>query len=146
MLKGISPLIPPALLMVLSEMGHGDCIVLADANYPAMSGNARHVIRTDGIGIPELLDGILRLFPLDNFIKRPVSMMAVVPGDDYVPEIWEEYRRVFNNYDVDESKLEFLERFEFYRKAENVYCVVATGERARYGNILLQKGVLDVGE
>jgi L-fucose mutarotase len=146
MLKGISPLIPPALLKVLSEMGHGDLIVLADANYPAMSGSAKHVIRTDGVGIPGLLDGILKLFPLDSFIETPISMMAVVPGDDYVPDIWAEYRKIFRSYGIAEEKIAFLERFEFYHRAEHVYCVVATGERARYGNILLQKGVLEADE
>ena len=142
MLKGISPLIPPELLKILSEMGHGDRIVLADANYPAMSGNAKHVVRIDGVGIPELLDGILQLFPLDTFIERPVFMMSVVPGDDYVPEIWNDYKMIFKNHDTGNDKIEYLERFEYYRQADTAYCVVATGERARYGNIMLQKGVL----
>jgi L-fucose mutarotase len=64
MLKGISPLIPPALLAILDEMGHGDEIVLGDGNFPGAS-NAQRLVRCDGISVPPLLDAVMRLFPLD---------------------------------------------------------------------------------
>jgi L-fucose mutarotase len=142
MLKNISPLISPELLMVLSEMGHGDRIVLGDANYPAVSGNARKVVRADGIGIPALLDAILELFPVDTFVEKPVALMEVVPGDDYKPEVWEEYREIFAKHGVGADRICYIERYRYYEEADSAYCVVATGERAKYGNIMLTKGVI----
>jgi len=143
MLKNISPLISPELLKILAEMGHGDKIVLADANYPACSGEAKHTVRADGIGMPALLDAILALFPLDTFIAKPITMMGVVPGDDYVPVIWDEYRAIFKKHSLGDDQIETIERFQFYERANSAYCVVATGERTRYANIMLQKGIIE---
>ncbi|MCL2343840.1 MAG: L-fucose mutarotase [Firmicutes bacterium] len=143
MLKNISPLISPELLKILAEMGHGDTVVLADANYPACSGGAKHVVRADGIGVPTLLEAILPLLPLDTFVAKPITLMEVVPGDNYVPDIWNEYRRIFNNNDLNDDQLETIERFAFYEHADTAYCVVATGERARYANVILKKGIIE---
>ena len=93
MLKGIPSVLSLELLKVLIEMGHGDEIVIADGNFPAASV-AQRLIRSDGNGVPELLDAILRFFPLDTFVDNPVALMAVVPGDTYKPTIWEDYRRI----------------------------------------------------
>ena len=142
MLKKISPLISPELLKILAEMGHGEEIVLADANFPAHSSKAKIAVRADGIGIPALLDAILDLFPLDTYVAQPVVMMDVVPGDDYVPEIWPEYYRILAKYGAGEDKILRLERFAYYDRANQAYCVVASGETARYGNIILKKGVV----
>ena len=142
MLKKIPPLISPELLKILAEMGHGDVIAFGDANFPAESSKASYVVRADGIPIPALLDAVLELFPIDTFVTQPVKLMQVVPGDDYVPEVVEEYKKILAKHDVGEDKIEYLERFDFYGHTDTAYCVVATGETARYANITLKKGVI----
>lgn len=138
MLKGISPLISPELLKVLCEMGHGDEIVLADANFPAESMGQR-VVRADGIGAAELLRAILPLFPLDQYDESNFVLMSVVPGDPTVPVIWDEYRATLTAYEPD-AKIQTIDRFAYYERAKKAHCIVATGESAQYANILL-KGV-----
>ena len=140
MLKGISPLISPELLKVLCEMGHGDDIVLADANFPSETTGKR-VIRADGIGAADLLKAILPLFPLDTYEKDRFILMEVVPGDPVVPVIWDEYKEILNEQEPG-TPVEFMERFAYYERAKNAYCVVATGETAQYANIILKKGVV----
>ena len=140
MLKGISPLISPELLKVLDEMGHGDEIVLADANFPSGSIGQR-VIRADGIGTAELLAAILPLFPLDQYDSDHFVLMEVVPGDTVVPVIWEGYKAVLNDYEPG-TEVHKIERFAYYERAKKAYCVVATGEKAQYANIILKKGVV----
>lgn len=144
MLKGISPLISPELLKLLDEMGHGDYIVLGDANFPAESvGECAHVVRADGHTVPDLLRAILPLFPLDTYVEKPVTLMAVVPGDTVKTPIWDEYREIIDAHDTRGGTcIENIERFAFYEKAKGAYAVVATGERALYANIILQKGVV----
>ena len=122
MLKGISPLLSPELLKVLDEMGHGDEIVFADANFPTVSTGKR-IVRADGIGAVELLDAVLQLFPL---VQTP---------------IWDEYKAVLNRYEP-EAKVHTMERFAYYERAKEAYCVVATGETAQYANMILKKGVV----
>ena len=140
MLKGISPLISPELLKVLDEMGHGDEIVLADANFPSSSIGQR-VIRADGIGTAELLAAILPLFPLDQYDEDHFVLMEVVPGDPVQTPIWDEYKAVLNRYEP-EAKVHTMERFAYYERAKEAYCVVATGETAQYANMILKKGVV----
>lgn len=140
MLKGISPLISPELLKVLCEMGHGDEIVLADANFPAESMGQR-VVRADGIGAAELLRAILPLFPLDQYDESNFVLMSVVPGDPTVPVIWDEYRATLTAYEPD-AKIQTIDRFAYYERAKKAYCIVATGESAQHANILLKKGVI----
>ena len=140
MLKGIPSILSPELLKVLMEMGHGDEIVIADGNFPAASV-AQRLIRADGHPVPELLDAILKFFPLDTFVEHPVALMQVVPGDDYQPTIWEKYRRIVEQQEgfVD---FDMVERFAFYERARQAYAVIATGETALYANIILKKGVV----
>lgn len=140
MLKGISPLISPELLKVLCEMGHGDEIVLADANFPAESMGQR-VVRADGIGAAELLRAILPLFPLDQYDESNFVLMSVVPGDPIKPVIWDEYRATLTAYEPD-AKIQTIDRFAYYERAKKACCIVATGESAQYANILLKKGVI----
>ena len=141
MLKGIPPIISPELLLVLMEMGHGDEIVLADGNFPAAS-MAQRLLRADGHGVPELLEAVLKFFPLDIYVENPVALMAVVPGDKVKPTIWEDYRKIVTASGEKFSDFEFAERFDFYERAQDAYAVVATGERALYANVILKKGVL----
>jgi L-fucose mutarotase len=141
MLKNIPSILSPELLKILMEMGHGDEIVLADGNFPAAS-IAQRLVRCDGHGVPELLTAILRLFPLDTYVDRPVALMSVVPGDKTRPTIWEQYRAILQASGETFSDFEFVERFAFYERAKKAYAVVATGEKALYANIILKKGVL----
>ena len=140
MLKGISPLISPQLLKILSEMGHGDEIVLADAHFPAM-GLGPQVVRADGLGIPGLLEAILQLIPLDQYDANHFALMEVVPGDTVVPVIWDEYKAILRKTEP-ASQPTFVERFDYYERAKKAYCIVATGETAQYANIILKKGVV----
>lgn len=143
MLKGISPLLSPELLKVLCEMGHGDELVIADGNFPAESiGKNAIVIRADGHGVPEMLDAILQLIPLDQYVDQPAALMKVVPGDPVVPVIWDEYRALLQKHGEDPDKVEMTERFAFYERAKKAYAIIATGETAIYANILLKKGVV----
>lgn len=144
MLKGIPKIIPPNLLKVLCEMGHGDRIVLADANYPSESmGKNTTVIRMDGHNIPEILEAILQLMPLDTYLTKPVTLMEVVPGDTAETPIWDTYKEILEKYDSrGEDCISHVERFRFYQATTSAHCIVATGESALYANIMLQKGVI----
>ncbi|MHC4762517.1 MAG: L-fucose mutarotase [Planctomycetota bacterium] len=141
MLKGIPAILSPALLEALAEMGHGDDIVIADGNFPAAS-IAQRLVRCDGHNVPEVLEAVLKLFPLDIYVDNPVSLMAVVPGDKIKPTIWEKYRAIIKNSKEKFSDFEFVERFAFYGRAKKAYAVVATSEAALYANIILKKGIV----
>lgn len=144
MLKGISPIISPELLKALAEMGHGDELVIADGNFPCHSvGKNATVVRLDGHGVPEVLDAVLRLVPLDTYVEKPVGLMQVVEGDTCgTPSIWREYENILVQYEPQHHDIEFIERFDFYERAKSAYLIIATGEKAIYANILLKKGVV----
>lgn len=144
MLKGISPVISPELLKALAEMGHGDELVIADGNFPCHSvGKNSIVIRADGHGVPEILDAILKLIPLDTYTEKPVALMEVVKGDTCsTPEIWKVYEELLTKHEPCHHDIEYTERFAFYERAKNAYLIIATGEKAIYANILLKKGVV----
>lgn len=141
MLKGIPAILSPELVKVLMEMGHGDMILLCDANYPKL-GCPERCVRMDSIGIPAILDAILTLMPLDALAEYPTIMMGVNPGDPYVPLVWEEYRQIGRKYEKDGLRETLIPNHEFYKKGTACYACVATGERAMYGNIILRKGVI----
>jgi len=140
MLKGISPLLSPELLAVLSQMGHGDEIVLADAHFPGHSCND-FVLRADGIRIADLLDAILPLFVLDDYVDAPVVMMKPEPGDTLDEQVEKSYRQVIDKHAPGTAPIAKISRFEFYERARDAFAVVMTGELAKYGNIILRKGV-----
>lgn len=143
MLKNIPAILSPELLKVLCEMGHGDELILADGNFPAESvGKNAQVIRLDGHGVPEVLDAVLALIPLDKYTEKPAALMEVVPGDPIVPVIWDEYRAILAKHGENPENVENIERFAFYERAKQAYAIVATGESAVYANILLKKGVV----
>lgn len=144
MLKGIPRILSPELLKILCEMGHSDTLVLADGNFPSESiGKNAKVVRCDGHGIPALLEAILKLFPLDSYVEHPVHLMEVMPGDPVKTPIWDTYRAIIAAQDARGSAcIGTYERFAFYEKAKEAYCVIATGETALYGNLILQKGVV----
>ena len=140
MLKGIPKELSPELLKILSEMGHGDEIVIADGNFPA-ENLGRRVVRADGHGGIKMLDAILSVIPLDTYAEENFILMQVVPGDNVKPTIWEDYRKTAKKK-APEVKEGQLERFSFYDRAKNAYAIVATGESAIYANIILKKGVI----
>lgn len=144
MLKGIPKILSPELLKVMCEMGHGDRLVISDGNFPAQSmGKNAIVIRCDGHGVPELLDAILQLFPLDTYVEKPVNLMEVVPGDNVETPIWDVYADIISKYDDrGRAAIGNIERFAFYDEAKTAYAIIATGEKALYANIMLQKGVV----
>lgn len=144
MLKGIPSILSPELLKVLCEMGHSDTLVIADGNFPSETiGKDAIVIRADGHGVPALLEAILKVFPLDTYVEKPVSLMQVMPGDDAETPIWDEYKKIVaKEDDRGDAVFEEVERFAFYEKAKKAYAVIATGETAIYANIMLQKGVV----
>lgn len=137
MLKGIPPVISPELLKILAEMGHGDELVVSDAHFPAYSVHHR-VVRADAVTSPEMMAAILKLMELDQYVEKPVVMMAPVPGDAVDPEIAAECRNVLGS---NADRIDYVERFAFYERAKQAYAVVVTGEGRKYGNILIKKGV-----
>jgi len=142
MLKGISPILSPQLLKVLCEMGHSDTIVIADGNFPAETmGKNGIVIRMDGHGVPEILEAILQVFPLDQYVEKPVSLMERVPGDNADVSIWKTYEEMIcKEEERGVSVIDKLERFAFYEEAKKAYAVIATSETSQYANVILQKG------
>ncbi len=141
MLKGIPSIIQPDLLKILMEMGHGDEIVISDGNFPG-AANAKRLVRCDGNGVVPVLDAMLKLMPLDSYSDFQVSLMEVVPGDPYVPTIWEDYKKVIEKHEPVNNKINYIERFAFYERARKAYAVVTTSEMALYANIILRKGVV----
>lgn len=142
MLNKIPKILSPELVKTLMEMGHGDTIVLADGNFPSETCGKR-VVRADGHGVPELLDAVLELFPLDiKYSDKPFGLMEVVKGDSTVPTIWDEYKEILDKHYETRPEIEYIERFEFYDRAKEAFAVIATGEEAIYANIILTKGVV----
>ena len=141
MLKQIPSILSPDLLKILMEMGHGNEIVIADGNFPAASV-AQRLIRLDGHNVPEILEAILRFFPLDTYVENPVGLMAVTPGDNTKPIIWDEYKRIIIESKEPFKEFELIERFAFYERAKKAYAVIASSESALYANIILKKGVV----
>jgi L-fucose mutarotase len=123
-------------------MGHSDTIVIADGNFPVETmGKNGIVIRMDGHGVPEILEAILEVFPLDQYVEKPVSLMERVPGDNADVSIWKTYEEMITKAEergVD--VIQKLERFEFYEEAKKAYAVIATSETSQYANVILQKG------
>lgn len=143
MLKNIPPILSPMLLKTLCEMGHSDRLVIADGNFPSESmGKDAIVIRCDGHGVPELLDAILTVFPLDTYVEKPVNLMQVVEGDNVETPIWDTYNQIVSKHDQrGTDAIGTIERFTFYEQSKSCYCIIATGEKSMYANVMLQKGV-----
>ena len=143
MLIGISPLISPDLLATLHRMGHGDEIVLADAHFPGETYGKR-VLRADGLRIPDLLDAILPLFSLDTYVESPLVMMAAVAGDQLDPVVENSYCQAIDRHWPNTPRIQRIDRFEFYTRTQQAFAVLMTGETAKYGNIILKKGVTPI--
>ena len=144
MLKGIPDILSGDLLKVLADMGHGDKIVISDGNFPSASmGKNGVVIHCNGHGVPEILDAVLSLFPLDTFVDKPVTLMKVVPGQEVETPIWDTYEQIISKYDErGKNAIQFVERFDFYEESKKSYAIIATSESALYACMILQKGVI----
>ena len=141
MLKGIDPLLTPDLIRALRAMGHGDEIAIVDANYPAESCGPP-VIRLDGIPAPAVLNAVLSVLPLDDFVPDAVWCMEVVGDPQAEQPIFDEFRASLARHAGPGFKLGRLERFAFYAKAAESFALIATGESRLYGNVILKKGVI----
>lgn len=139
MLKGLPKILSPELLKVLCEMGHGDEIVIADANFPSETCGQR-VIRADGLSGTDMLEAIMKVIPLDTYASENYILMSTTNGDP-TPTIWAKYDKIVSSNDPNPRKL-FIERYDFYERSKKAYAVIATGETAIYANIILKKGVI----
>lgn len=141
MLKNIPRVLSPELLKILSEMGHGDELVIGDGNYPAAS-TARNLVRCDATDVSTLLDAVLAVFPLDEYVDKPVAVMQYA-ADYGEPPVWKVFRDLVVKHDKAEfTNFELMERFAFYERAKAAYAILATHEKALYANIILKKGVI----
>ena len=147
MLKNIPPILSPELLKVLAEMGHSDRICIGDGNFPGASmAKAKNAIflRADGHGVPEILDAILQVFPLDTYVEKPAILMEKMDRDkDLNIPVWQTYKEIVSKYDSRGAEaVGNIDRFDFYDEAKKCYCIIQTGETQIYANIILQKGVI----
>jgi L-fucose mutarotase len=142
MLKGISPLLSPELLMTLYEMGHGDEIILADAHFPAHNIGPK-VIRADGLKVAQLLEAIMPLFELDCSAD-PLCMMQVTSGNQLDETVEANYMKAIERHAPQAPQPIRIGRLDFYTRAKSAYAIVVTGELRRYGNLILKKGVTPV--
>ncbi|WP_170427182.1 RbsD/FucU family protein [Ruegeria arenilitoris] len=142
MLRNIDPILSPELLYTLRAMGHGDEIVIADANFPGSSSRP-DCIRADGSSASEVLQAVLSVMPLDTFVSDPALTMQVVGDPDAVPDAVADFQSIIDSTADNPAKAQGLERFAFYERAANAFAIVQTGERRLYGNIILKKGVIE---
>ncbi len=142
MLRNINPILSPELLYTLRAMGHGDEIVIADANFPG-AGSGPDCIRADGSSASEVLQAVLSVMPLDTFVPDPALTMQVVGDPEAIPDAIADFQRIIDTAADNPAKVQGLERFAFYARAANAFAIVQTGERRLYGNIILKKGVIE---
>jgi len=140
-LIGIDPLLTPDLLRILGAMGHGDEIVIVDANYPAAS-NARRLVRLDGADVSQVLKAVLSVLPLDSFVKAPANGMQVVGKPREIPPAIADFQKIVDRLAGFSVKIGRIERLAFYERAKTCFAVVATSDRRFYANIILTKGVI----
>jgi L-fucose mutarotase len=141
MLKNLDPILSPELLSVLAAMGHGDELAIVDANFPAVT-MARRLVRLDGLGATRVLEAVLSVLPLDEFVDSPAAVMEVVGQPETVPETVREFQQAIDRAEAKSVKITAIDRFDFYDRARAAFAIVATGEMRLYGNVLLKKGVI----
>lgn len=141
MLRNIDPILSPDLIHALRAMGHGDEIVLGDANFPAESTGPK-CIRADGSDCSAVLRAVLSVMPLDTFVDDPALCMQVVGNPSDIPDAVQDFQTIINAVADAPRQIQSLERFAFYDRAATAFAVIQTGERRLYGNIILKKGVI----
>jgi len=140
MLKTLSRLHTPDLLHTLASMGHGDEIVVVDAHFPAVS-LARRLVRLDAAGVPEVVEAVVALMPLDSFVPDPALRMEVAGRPDEIPAVQAECQTIIDRAERRPTKLVGVERHAFYARAREAFAIVVTGEQRPYGCLMLKKGV-----
>ena len=145
MLININPILSPELLFHLRSMGHGEKIILADANFPANTSNDR-VIRLDGVGIKEAASAILSVFPLDSFIVSqggsPALRMEVDDKPEELTETHNEFIEAVKKVSGENWKVGSISRQDFYKEAKKAYCIITTTDARPFGCFILTKGVI----
>ncbi len=141
MLKGLDPLLNADLLHILRAMGHGDDLIIADANFPATT-MAKRLVRLDGVSAPRVLEAVLSVMPLDDFVDEPCGRIEVVGDPEAVPEVCQDFQKVIDRAEEGRFQLARIERFAFYEQARQAFAVVQTGETRLYGCVLLKMGVV----
>ncbi|MBB3020376.1 L-fucose mutarotase [Microvirga lupini] len=127
--------------MVLRSMGHGDEIAVVDGNFPA-AAMAQRLVRLDGVSVTAVINAILSVMPLDDFVPEAAWRMEVVSDPRAEQPIFEEFRTIIARHEGSKLRLGSLERFAFYERAKAAYAIVSTGESRLYGNVILKKGVV----
>ncbi len=138
MLKLIDPLLTGSLLAILADMGHGDDLVIVDANYPAQAAGVP-VLDFPGVSATRMAEAVLSLLPLDDFVDKPATVMQA-PHE--TPAIFGEFETIIAAADGRRIAVEAIERFAFYERARRSFAIIRTGERRLYGNIIFKKGVI----
>ena len=140
MLKGIDPMLGPDLLKVLRAMGHGDEIAIVDANYPADT-DARRLVRMDGHAGPRILEALLSVMPVDDFVEEAVFRPAVKGDMARIEPVMKDYEAVLRRFEPN-IRIVALIGEAFYSRVKSAYAVIASGERRLYGNLIVRKGVI----
>lgn len=146
MLKGIRPELNGDILQALSNMGHGDYLVVSDTNFPSDSV-ARHsllgrLLTIENTPAPKAIEAILSVFPLDTPLQPSVGRMEVIDNPDEIPDVQKEVQAVVDRAEGKSAPMYPIERMAFYDIARKAYCVIATGEMRFYGCFILTKGVI----
>ncbi|MBR5316993.1 MAG: fucose isomerase [Lachnospiraceae bacterium] len=145
MLQGIDKILTGDILKALCDMGHGDELIIADANFPAET-YAKRLIRVSGVDGAQLLGAFISLFPLDNYVDNPTAVMDLTDGDKKkkmpIPAVWAVYEQILKESDPSFVELGKIERMAFYERTKNAFVVIQTSEERQYGNLLLVKGVV----
>jgi L-fucose mutarotase len=145
MLKNIDPLLNADILHALCAMGHGDEVVICDANFPADSVARQTVLgkllRMDGVDAPRAVRAVLSVLPLDSFVDHPAARMEVVGDAAALPAVQREAQREVDDAEGRATPFASVERFAFYERAKKAYCVITTGEARGYGCFVFTKGV-----
>lgn len=141
MLRNIDPILSPDLLYILAAMGHGDEIVIADANFPGESC-AKRLVRLDGIDAVRVLRAVLSIMPLDSFAEDRAVSMAVVGDPQSIPPVVALFQQAIDETADHPARIQPIERFAFYDRSRAAYAIIQTGEVRLYGNVILKKGVI----
>jgi L-fucose mutarotase len=127
------------------DMGHGDEIVFADANFPSVSHASNRLIQCCGYPLLSVLQPVLQLFPLDYAVDFSGILMQPPPSVPKPPEIWEEFRELLAKEQDGDKPFLYLKKPEFYSRSREAYVIVTTGERRPFSNIILRKGIITGG-
>lgn len=140
MLKGIDPLLSPDLLATLRAMGHGDEIAIVDGNYPGLD-HGRRLVRLDGHGIVPVVDAILSVLPIDDFVPAAIFRATVKHDRDLLDPVHAELIACCARHEPERAVVPLVGS-EFYERVRAAHTVVQTSEPRLYGNLILRKGVI----